>query len=240
MQPTVVSRRSFIGNGAYVPDGTHLPENVLIGVLSRVPDRHDIRSGDTWVGSPAMHLPARETVTGHPEELTYRPSWRRRLGRGLVEAFRIVAPHAIVISAGYSIVLAVMPSAAEGHWGAVVGYLTIDGLIFGLSTFVFVALFKWLLLGRYRPRAVAMWTPFVWLSEAATNLYEGIAVPNFLSYLCGTPWLAGCAQAAGLQDRPRGLSRHHRHHRVRLRAHRRPTARSTRCAARRPTCSRIA
>ena len=40
MQPTVVSRRSFIGNGAYVPDGTHLPENVLIGVLSRVPDRH--------------------------------------------------------------------------------------------------------------------------------------------------------------------------------------------------------
>jgi non-ribosomal peptide synthetase-like protein len=189
MQPTVVSRRSFIGNGAYVPDGTHLPENVLIGVLSRVPDRHDIRSGDTWVGSPAMHLPARETVTGHPEELTYRPSWRRRIGRGLVEAFRIVAPHAIVISAGYSIVLAVMPAAAAGHWGAVVGYLTIDGLIFGLSTFVFVAAFKWLLLGRYKPLAVAMWTPFVWLSEAATNLYEGIAVPNFLSYLRGTPWL---------------------------------------------------
>ena len=189
MQPTVVSRRSFIGNGAYVPDGTHLPENVLIGVLSRVPDRHAIRSGDTWVGSPALHLPARETVTGHPEQLTYRPSPWRRLGRGLVEAFRIVAPHAIVISAGYSIVLAVMPSAAAGHWGAVVGYLTIDGLIFGLSTFVFVALFKWLLLGRYRPRAVPMWTPFVWLSEAATNLYEGIAVPNLLSYLRGTPWL---------------------------------------------------
>ena len=155
----------------------------------RVPDRHDIRSGDTWVGSPAMHLPARETVTGHPEELTYRPSWRRRVGRGVIEAFRIVAPHAIVISAGYSIVLAVMPSAAAGHWGAVVSYLTIDGLIFGLSTFVFVAAFKWLLLGRYKPRAVAMWTPFVWLSEAATNLYEGIAVPNFLSYLRGTPWL---------------------------------------------------
>ena len=189
MQPTVISRRSFIGNGAYVPDGTHIPENVLIGVLARVPDRHAIRSGDTWAGSPAMHLPARETVAGHPEALTYRPSPWRRLGRGLVEAFRIVAPHAIVIAAGYSIVLAVMPSAAAGHWGAVVGYLTIDGLIFGLSTFIFVALFKWLLLGRYRPCAVPMWTRFVWLSEAATNLYEGIAVPNFLHYLRGTPWL---------------------------------------------------
>jgi non-ribosomal peptide synthetase-like protein len=158
-------------------------------VLSRVPDRHAIQSGDTWVGSPAMHLPARETVAGHPDELTYHPSRWRRVGRGLVEAFRIVAPHAIVISAGYSIVLAVMPSAAAGHWGAVVRYLTLDGLIFGLSTFVFVAVFKWLLLGRYTPRAVPMWTPFVWLSEAATNLYEGIAVPNFWSYLRGTPWL---------------------------------------------------
>jgi len=34
-----------------------------------------------------------------------------------------------------------------------------------------------------------MWTPFVWLSEAATNMYEGIAVPNFMRYLRGTPWL---------------------------------------------------
>ena len=35
MRPTVVERRSFVGNGAYVPDGTTIPENVLIGVLSR-------------------------------------------------------------------------------------------------------------------------------------------------------------------------------------------------------------
>ena len=34
-----------------------------------------------------------------------------------------------------------------------------------------------------------MWTPFVWLSEAVTNMYEGIAVPNVLRYLRGTPLL---------------------------------------------------
>ncbi|RZM00428.1 MAG: amino acid adenylation domain-containing protein, partial [Variovorax sp.] len=189
MRPTVVARRSFVGNGAYVPDGTTLPENVLIGVLGRVPEPGVVRSGETWVGSPPLRLPAREVVTGHPESLTFAPSPVRRLGRGGVEAFRIVAPHAVVIAAGYAIVLAVMPSAAAGNWGAVVGYLTLDGLIFGVSTFVFVALFKWLFLGRYRPVAVPMWTPFVWLSEAATNLYEGIAVPNFMHYLRGTPWL---------------------------------------------------
>jgi non-ribosomal peptide synthetase-like protein len=34
-----------------------------------------------------------------------------------------------------------------------------------------------------------MWTPFVWLSEGVTNMYEGIAVPNFIRNLRGTPWL---------------------------------------------------
>lgn len=189
MQPTVVSRRSFVGNGAYIHDGTTLPENVLVGVLSRAPEADRMQSGDTWLGSPAMHLPARETVAGFPESLTFRPSPWRRLARGLIEALRIVAPHAIVISAGYAIVLAVMPTAGAGRWGEVAWDLTIDGLWFGLATYVFVAAFKWMLIGRYRQRAVPMWTPFVWLSEATTNLYEGIAVPNFMRYLRGTPWL---------------------------------------------------
>jgi len=83
----------------------------------------------------------------------------------------------------------VMPIAGVGLWGRVAWELTGYGLIFGAATFVFVAAFKWLLLGRYRQRSEPMWTPFVWLSEAATNLYEGIAVPNFMRYLRGTPWL---------------------------------------------------
>ncbi|WP_370454896.1 Pls/PosA family non-ribosomal peptide synthetase [Paucibacter sp. KBW04] len=189
MRPTVVSRRSFVGNGAYVPDGTTIPENVLIGVLSRAPDGDQMRSGDTWLGTPPINLPARETVSGHPESLTFRPSPIRRLARGLIESFRIVAPHAIVIAAGYTVVLDVMPDASEGLWARVAWDLALAGLIFGLAGFAFVALFKWLLVGRYRQRAVPMWTPFVWLSEAATNLYEGIAVPNFLRFLRGTPWL---------------------------------------------------
>ncbi|GAA5176160.1 non-ribosomal peptide synthetase [Niveibacterium umoris] len=189
MQPTVVERRSFVGNGAYVPDGTTIPENVLIGVLSRIPDATVMQSGDTWLGSPSINLPARETTSGYPESLTFHPSPLRRIGRGLIEAFRIVSPHAIVIAVGYAIVLDVMPAAGAGNWGEVAWDLTEAGLLFGLATFIFVALFKWLLLGRYKTRAVPMWTPFVWLSEAATNMYEGIAVPNFLRYLRGTPWL---------------------------------------------------
>ena len=42
-----------------------------------------------------------------------------------------------------------------------------------------------------------MWTPFVWTSEAVTNLYESIAVPNFLDVLRGTPMLAPMLRGLG-------------------------------------------
>ncbi len=197
VKPTVVSKRSFIGNGAYVPDGTTVPENVLIGVMSAVPRNASMREGDTWLGSPPLHLPAREVVGGFPEHLTFKPSRWRKLGRGFVEAFRIAAPHALVIAVGYALVLDAMPLAEADRWGAVALDLSMGGVLFGFSTFLFVVLFKWLTVGRYKRRAVPMWTPFVWLSEAATNMYEGIAVPWFLRYLRGTPWLADAFKLLG-------------------------------------------
>ena len=189
LRPTVIGQRSFVGNGAYVPDGTVIPENVLIGVHSHVPANDAMRPGDTWLGSPPINLPAREQTTGFPEELTFRPSKRRRIGRGLVEAFRIVTPHAAVIAVGYTVVLHVMPLAEAGRWGAVAWYLNVAGLLYGLGAFLFVVILKWLLIGRYDKRAQPMWTPFVWLSEGITSLYEGLTVPNFMRYLRGTPWL---------------------------------------------------
>ena len=98
-------------------------------------------------------------------------------------------PHALVIAVGYAIVLDAMPLASAGRWGDVVLDLAVGGVLFGIVAFFLVALFKWLTIRRYDKTAVPMWTPFVWLSEATTNMYEGMAVPNFLRYLRGTPWL---------------------------------------------------
>ena len=189
LRPTIISRRSFVGNGAYVPDGTTLPENVLIGVHSRAPENDQMREGDTWLGSPPINLPAREQTSGFPASLTFNPSVSRRICRGLIEAFRIVAPHAIVTAVGYTVVLGVMPVAGDGRWGEVIWRLTVAGLLYGIGTLLFVAAFKWLLLGRYKTCTTPMWTPFVWLSEAVSNMYEGITVPNFMRYLRGTPFL---------------------------------------------------
>ncbi|CAK0774663.1 Non-ribosomal peptide synthetase-like protein [Gammaproteobacteria bacterium] len=199
VQPTVIGHRSFIGNGAYVPDGTVLPENVLIGVQSYTPETRKIHEGDTWVGSPPILLPARETLVGFPERLTFRPSWRRRLGRTLVETIRIVLPLAITIGVGYLIVLTTFDDAVNESGLVFAQDLAIDGLWYGVGTFLFVLALKWLLIGRYVPRAVPMWTPFVWLSEAVTNLYEAIAVPNFLDMLRGTPMLPPMLRLLGMR-----------------------------------------
>lgn len=59
---TRIGARSFIGNGAYVADGTQLPEDVLIGVQSATPENALLKPGQTWLGSPALILPARETL----------------------------------------------------------------------------------------------------------------------------------------------------------------------------------
>ena len=70
-------------------------------------------------------------------------------------------------------------------------------MVDGVITNLFVVILKWLLMGRYRQHSAPMWTRFVWVSEAITNLYEGIAVPNFMRYLRGTPWLPLALNALG-------------------------------------------
>ena len=198
LKPTKIGCRSFIGNGAYVPNGAAVPDDVLIGVQTRTPDNGRLNSGQTWIGSPAMLLPERERLTGFPKSLTFRPSWRRRLARGLIEGLRIVLPLALVIATGYLIVVLVMPYAAENGWGPkVANALAIAGCLYGIASFLLVVALKWILIGRYHPCARAMWTPFVWLSEAVTNLYESLAVPNLLDFLRGTPMLPWALRLLG-------------------------------------------
>ena len=189
LRETGIGNRSFVGNGAYVADGAVVPDDVLIGVQTRTPGNAMLRSGQTWIGSPPILLPARERIGGFDERLTFHPSKRRWLGRALVEGLRIVLPLAFVIASGYLIVQMVMPLAGDEEWLQMSLGLALAGCLYGASSFLLVVALKWLLVGRYRPRAAPMWTPFVWLSEAVTNLYESLAVPNFLDFLCGTPML---------------------------------------------------
>ena len=166
------------------------PTTCLIGVQTRTPENDQLRSGQTWMGSPPLLLPARERIEGFPESLTFRPTWVRRFGRAAVESLRIVLPLAFVIASGYLIVQVVMPIAEDER--VVVRWSTPWPWPACCTASVRSCWWwrlKWILVGRYRPRAAPMWTPFVWLSEAVTNVYESLAVPNLLEHLRGTPLL---------------------------------------------------
>ncbi len=197
LRPTVIGDRTFLGNGAFVPDGSVLPDDVLIGVQSSVPANERMHPGDTWVGNPPIMLPAREQFEGFDARLTFHPSLTRRLSRGFVEGLRIVMPMAVVIAVGYLTVALVMPLAGAGRFVDTALALSLAGFLYGVGSFLFVVLIKWLTVGRYKPRSVPMWTAFVWASEAITNLYESIAVPNFVDFLRGTPMLPPCMRLLG-------------------------------------------
>jgi len=198
LKPTQIGSRTFIGNGAYLPDGTIVPDDVLIGVQTSSPKNEHLKSGQTWMGLPPLLLPAREPLKGFSESLTFRPSPLRRLGRGLVELLRIVLPLAVIIAAGYLIIIEVMPLAEKNGWGLKAAVaLAVAGCVFGVASFLLVVALKWILIGRYYPHAAPMWTPFVWVSEAVTNVYESLAVPNFLDILRGTPMLPWALRLLG-------------------------------------------
>jgi non-ribosomal peptide synthetase-like protein len=82
-----------------------------------------------------------------------------------------------------------MPLFVDEEWLAGCLALAAAALLFGQACVFAVLAAKWLLIGRYRPRAAPMWTTFVWVSEAITAVYESLAVPNLLGFLRGTPLL---------------------------------------------------
>lgn len=199
LKGTQIGNRSFIGNGAYVPDGANIPDDVLIGVQSATPANGMLHPNQTWLGSPALTLPARETVEIPDARLTFRPGIFRKIIRGTIEALRIVLPPSFIIAAGYVIIYKSIGYAEEGQWISCISALTLSGLAYGLCAFIFVLILKWGLIGRYNPRKAPMWTLFVWVSEAITVAYESLAVPALLDLLRGTPMLPWALRLLGVK-----------------------------------------
>lgn len=197
LRGTTIGNRSFVGNSAYVPDGAVFPDDLLLGVQSAAPANEAMTAGQTWMGSPPMLLPARETIETPDASLTFHPALWRKLVRGTIEAIRIVMPLAFMIAAGYVIVYRVMDFVEERDWLGSLAEALLCGVIYACGSFLLVWALKWLAIGRYTPRKAPMWTPFVWLSEAITVAHESLAVPALLDHLRGTPFLPWALRLMG-------------------------------------------
>ncbi|GAC1431830.1 MAG: non-ribosomal peptide synthetase [Chloroflexota bacterium] len=186
--PTRMAAGTFIGNSAGVPLGTILPEDCLVGVVSVAPPRAE--AGSSWLGSPAIALPRRQIVEGFDAAQTITPPRRLVMLRLAIEACRIMLPGIMIGVTGAATYEALVTISSGAGLGAAVALAPVVQAFWALLMALVVVALKWGLVGRYRPRIDALWTPFVWRSELATGLYEAVAMPLLADLLLGTPFIA--------------------------------------------------
>ena len=197
IEETRVGRRSFIGNCAVIPAGSHIGQGVLIGVLS-VPPREAadaLRAESSWFGTPAVFLPQRQSATQFDEGATFRPHLHLVVQRTLIEALRVILPLTCLIALT-SLMMTVVATLHDPNltyqwgFGHIALVFPLFYLAYGLTAALAVVVLKWLVIGRYHPVEKPLWNHFVWRSELVTSTYESLAVPFFISLLRGTPFLA--------------------------------------------------
>jgi non-ribosomal peptide synthetase-like protein len=186
---THVHQRAFVGNAAIITPGTEMAQDSLIGVAT-VPPRKEIGAGTSWLGSPAMNLPARQESQQFADRLTYRPAKWRIAERLFIEFFRIGLPASLIAVAVYLYLqsMATMAAVETPMWITAL-VAPVLAIITAVLVVAVVAIAKWVIIGAYRPRVEPLWSRFVRRSELVTGLYEGAAVPALLYLLIGTPML---------------------------------------------------
>lgn len=186
--PTVVGRRSFIGNAAVVPAGASIGDNSLIGVAT-VPPTGGVPPGTAWLGSPAMNLPARQDSGSFAESETYRPPRQLVKHRLAIEFVRATLP-ASLLGVGTYLFLWVLSELAHGRDLLLPAVLSpLIAAACAVAVIGYCAAVKRNLIGTYRPRVEPLWSKYVRRSELVTGLYEAAAVPVGLGVLVGTPML---------------------------------------------------
>jgi len=193
LDKTSIDSFSFVGNSALIPQGYHLNGNMLIGVLSTPPDAQQLAGNagaKDWFGSPAIPLPRRQESTKFPDELTINPGKLRKLARAIVEFIRIVLPEsAIICSSIFFIAYGHDLIVDEPLWKIILLFPFYYLFFMGIPAFLITLVLKWVFIGKYKVQQKPMWSWNVWKSEAITSTYEALAIPFFLEYLQGTPWL---------------------------------------------------
>ena len=181
-----IGKRAFVGNSGMAAPGRKVPKASLVAVLSAAPRRKKAHAGESYLGSPPA--PLRRTAQTSDAARTYRPPFRLRLFRALIELCRLVpATLGVLLPAGVAYGLLRIWDAS----GAVMALL-LAGPLLALAGAVAAALAvvaKWVLVGRMHPGTHPLWSSFVWRNELADSFVEVLAAPWFTAAVGGTPVL---------------------------------------------------
>jgi non-ribosomal peptide synthetase-like protein len=189
MMKTELGTRTFVGNSAFVPVGSLLGNNCLLGCQS-IPPGRSMPDGTSWLGSPAVNLPQRQKPAKQfADERTYHPTRKLYCQRLGIEFFRVILP-----STAFVVFTTLMLSFAvqmEDLHGALLTILAFPAVYigFGVAAMLLTAVMKYAIVGRYAPDEQPLWSTFVWRTELMTGFCENFTNEFFVRQLQGTVFL---------------------------------------------------
>jgi non-ribosomal peptide synthetase-like protein len=199
LENTIVGRRSFLGNDSVVPQGSKVPDDFLLGVLSVFPHEDDlgVDPRQAWLGSPPFRMPQRHVIEGFDVRRTYRPTRALYAERLAHEAVRIVLP-----SICFLIIASVLMESFTWVWNewSLQWALVTLPLSYGVAAFLgatMCVLSKIVLIGRYKPTITPLWSRFVWKTETNAAVLHDFGVPLFFMPILGTPYMTGLMRYLG-------------------------------------------
>ena len=151
LDKTVIGNNSFVGNSALIPQGYHLPDRMLIGVLSTPPNGEQLASQEArdWFGSPAIPLPRRQESRTFAATQTLRPTPGRLLGRSIVEFIRIILPETVILICSILFIAYAHSLLVEMTWWESLVELPFYFLFFmGLAAMLVTVALKWNVVGK--------------------------------------------------------------------------------------------
>jgi non-ribosomal peptide synthetase-like protein len=199
IEPTTVGKRAFLGNDSVVPQGSHVPDEFLLGVLSVYPANSEVagQKDQAWLGSPPFRLPVRQVSGQFDAKHTYQPTLKLYIQRLIHEATRVILPGICsLIIASILVESFVIVWNESTIWWALcsVPLLYLGGVIIGA---LMCRLSKRLFIGKYHPTIEPLWSPFVWRTETHSAILHDFAAPMFLTDLVGTPFLSSFLRMMG-------------------------------------------
>ena len=138
---TRVGRRTFIGNSALLPTGSQVADEVLIGVLSKPPEREAeyTERGATWFGSPALRLPNRQVSEPFDDKVRFRPTKALIATRLAIEYVRVTLALTVFLLL-FGLMLSVLTgimALPNGLWWLLAGFPLVY-ICFNLAAALFV------------------------------------------------------------------------------------------------------
>ena len=188
-RPVDVKSRAFVGNGAFVREGSILGEDSLVALQTAAP--RTIPAGATVLGSPPLSVAKREKAMG-ANHLTYNPSSSRWCARLAFELFGYFLYHFYAAMFGTASLFLFdwgYGSFGERRPGLFVAAMPVVQILVGALMCMLIVASKWIIMcGRFKAGVYPLFSFYVWRTELVERLEENLAEPLLLNMLDGTRW----------------------------------------------------